>query len=102
MQVHQQTEAGEQRRRRANLQDTKVSLALGITVEAVIARRVASESEWATWVTAAMVEHRAETPQEILPVILARVEERIAVIAREVGKIVAEQIIREKLGKALK
>jgi hypothetical protein len=49
-----------------------------------------------------MREQKAGTPQEILPAVCARIEERVAVISREVGKRVADEVVRTMLGKALK
>jgi hypothetical protein len=49
-----------------------------------------------------MIEQKADDPQHIMHAICARLEERGALLGREAAKIVAEQMVREMLGKALK
>jgi hypothetical protein len=103
MQLHQdKAEADKQRERRALNETSRVAIALALTPEKVIERREASEVEWMDWLNAKMREQKAGTPQEILPAVCARIEERVAVISREVGKRVADEVVRTMLGKALK
>jgi hypothetical protein len=103
MQTHQnKAEADEQRRRRAYNETTRVGIALGVTPEQVAARREASEAEWVDWLNHALSQYKADEPQQILPQVLARMEERAALIGRESGKLVAEQIFQERIRKALK
>ena len=74
MQIEQVSE-DEQTRRRAFNEDIRVSIALGISVEQVLERREQSAIDWMTWLTAKMIEQKADEPQHIMHVICARLEE---------------------------
>ena len=62
MQIEQVSE-DEQTRRRAFNEDIRVSIALGISVEQVLERREQSAIDWMTWLTAKMIEQKADEPQ---------------------------------------
>ena len=81
MQIEQVSE-DEQTRRRAFNEDIRVSIALGISVEQVLERREQSAIDWMTWLTAKMIEQKADEPQHIMHVICARLEERGASLGR--------------------
>ena len=99
MQLHQDKD--EQRKRRAYNETTRVGLALALSVDQVVQRREASEAEWMGWLNAKMAEQRAETPQEIMPAICARLEERGALLGREAAKIAAKEEVQRMLRKAM-
>ena len=78
----EQVSEDEQTRRRAFNEDIRVSIALGISVEQVLERREQSAIDWMTWLTAKMIEQKADEPQHIMHVICARLEERGASLGR--------------------
>ena len=102
MQLHgQKAEAAEQRRRRQTNHDFLVSIALGVSVDEVVKRRDRSEIDWMSWLNAEMAEQKADTPQEIMPSICARLEERGALLGREAAKVAAREEVQRMLKKAI-
>ena len=90
MQIEQVSE-DEQTRRRAFNEDIRVSIALGISVEQVLERREQSAIDWMTWLTAKMIEQKADEPQHIMHVICARLEEARRIARARPGRAQAHQ-----------
>jgi hypothetical protein len=63
--------------------------------------REASVEDWSTWIYAKMSKAHAESPEQILPQILSRMEQRCAQISREAAKLAAREIVDAKLRKAI-
>jgi hypothetical protein len=101
MHTEQQISESERRRRRELNENTRVGIALGLSIEQVVERREKSTLDWMAWLNAKMVEQKADDPQQIMPSICARLEERGALVGREAAKIAAKEEVQRMLRKAI-
>jgi hypothetical protein len=92
----------ERLRRQEYTRDTRASIALGLSYDEYVKLHEASVEDWSTWIYAEMGKAKAIDPQEIMPRICARLEQRCAQISREVANLAATEIVRERLKRAIK
>jgi hypothetical protein len=91
----------ERERRQQFVIDGKAASALGISMEALGTARKAVIANWTTLIRARMDECGAADPVEILPELLARVQEQAIGEARAAAKIAAREEVRKLLRKVL-
>jgi hypothetical protein len=88
--------------RRQLTRETKAAVALGLSHAAFIAKRDATEAEWAQWLHQEMDRVNAGDPTEILPSALAHLETRITAELRAVSREAAQVEIRTILTRAIR
>jgi hypothetical protein len=91
----------ERERRQQFVIDGKAASALGISMEALGTARRAAIEQWTTVIRARMQEQDVADPVEILPELLARVQEQAIGEARAAAKIAAREEFRKLLRKVL-
>jgi hypothetical protein len=91
----------ERRRRQQFVVDGRAAAALGISMEALGTARKAVIANWTTLIRARMQEQDVADPVEILPELLARVQEQAIGEARAAAKIAAREEVRKLLRKVL-
>jgi hypothetical protein len=91
----------ERRRRQQFVVDGRAAAALGISMEALGTARKAVIANWTTLIRARMQEQDVADPVEILPELLARVQEQAIGEARAAAKIAAREEFRKLLRKVL-
>jgi hypothetical protein len=97
----QQLDEGERLRRQEFNRDIRAAIALGMDVEEYAVLREASIVYWTHWLHAEMIRLKVDDPQQVLPQIMARMEQRTAQIAREAAKIAATEVLRERMRKVI-
>src|SRR5262245_15887612 len=91
----------ERARRRQVVSDGKAACALGVTRVACLAARQTAIESWTTTIRARMAECGARDPVEILPELLARLEEHAVGEARTAARVAAAEQVRVMLRKVL-
>jgi hypothetical protein len=91
----------ERLRRQEYTRDTRAAIALGMSYDEYVKLHEASVEDWTTWTHAEMAKSGADSPQEILPAILARLEQRCAQISRQAAQVAAKEVVHTALKKAL-
>jgi hypothetical protein len=91
----------ERARRRQFVIDGKAASALGISMEAYHARHKAAIESWTTTIRARMDECGVDDPVEILPELLARLEEHAIGEARAAAKVAAREEVQRLLRKVV-
>jgi hypothetical protein len=81
--------------------NSRAALALGVPLETCLAARKAAIASWTTLIRAQMQEHNVNDPVEILPELLARLEEHVVGEARTAAKAAAREEFRALLRKAI-
>jgi hypothetical protein len=90
----------ERARRRQLVIDSRAAIGLGISLDACLTARKAAIESWTTTIRARMTECGARDPVEILPELLARLEERVIGEARTAAKAAAREEV-QRLRKAI-
>jgi hypothetical protein len=91
----------ERRRRQQFVVDGRAAAALGISMEALGTARKAVIANWTTLIRARMDECGAVDPVEILPELLARLEEHAIGEARAAAKVAAREEVQRLLRKVV-
>ena len=91
----------ERRRRQQFVADGRAAAALGISMEALGTARKAVIANWTTLIRARMDECGADDPVEVLPELLARVQEYAVGEARTAAKVVAREEVQRLLRKVI-
>jgi hypothetical protein len=81
--------------------NTRAAVGLGVPLEVCLAARKAAIESWTTLIRAQMQEHNVNDPVEILPELLARLEEHAIGEARAAAKAAAREEVQRLLRKAI-
>jgi len=88
-------------RRKRWAADQRVAAALGMSPDDCLVARAATIKTLTTMIRAAMDEHGAADPVEVLPKILARMQEKAVAEARAAAREAAAEQVRTMLRKAV-
>jgi len=88
-------------RRKRWASDQRAAAALGMSPDDCLAARAATIKTLTTMIRAAMDEHGASDPVEVLPEILARMQEKVVAEARVAAKAAAREEVQRLLRKAI-
>src|SRR5262245_30893570 len=91
----------ERRRRQQFVVDGRAAAALGLSMEALGTARRAAIEQWTTVIRARMQEQDVADPVEILPELLARVQEQAIGEARAAAKVDAREEVQKMLRKVM-
>jgi hypothetical protein len=90
----------ERARRRQYAIDSRAALGLGVSLEQCLTARKAAIAHWTTLIRAQMQEYNVNDPVEILPELLARLEEHAVGEARA-ARMAAREEVRVLLRKVI-
>jgi hypothetical protein len=91
----------ERARRRHYVIDSRAAVGLGLSLEQCLTARKAVIANWTTLIRAQMQEHNVNDPVEILPELLARLEEHAVGEARAAARVAAREEVRVLLRKVI-
>jgi hypothetical protein len=91
----------ERARRRQYTIDSRAAVGLGLSLEQCLTARKAAIESWTTLIRAQMQEHNAGDPVEVLPQLLARLQETVVGEARTAARAAAREEVQRLLRKAI-
>ena len=91
----------ERTRRAELLHNTRGAVAMGVSLDEYIAKHERSVERWTQLFYAEMEKVRVDDPVEVLPAIMAKLEERAISEARRAAEAAAKELVATMLRKAL-
>ena len=91
----------EQTRRRELRYDTKAAIGLGLTYDEYIVKRDQTVDRWIKLFYAEMERLHTDDPTEVLPNLMAKLEERAIAEARRAAQIAARDMVATMLRRAI-